>query len=86
MKKIKLKFRNEFDKFAFYDRCWCRGYDYPQCESCDRNPRLYENWQPPGCYTGFGFTEETRKQAEAGECQMYTGICISECEFEPDEE
>lgn len=71
MKKIKLKFRNEWDKLAFYDRCWCRGYDYPQCETCDRNHNRYENWQPPGCFTSFLLSDDQKVAAEQGNCYMY---------------
>jgi hypothetical protein len=74
MKKIKLVFSNDLERFAFYDVCWCKGYDYPQCETCERNRSRYENWQPPGCYTSFAFSEDSQKQAEAGNCQMYVDL------------
>lgn len=71
MKKIKLKFRNDFDRFAFYDIAWCRGFDYPQCASCSRNPKRYENWSPPGCYTGFCLSGDRQVAAEQGNCAMF---------------
>jgi hypothetical protein len=74
MKKIKLKFKNEWDAYAFYDLCWCRGYDYPQCATCERNRSRYKNWDPDRCYTSFAFTPETLTQAEQGNCHMYVRI------------
>ena len=71
MKKIKLEFRNEWDRFAFYDIAWCKGYDHPQCKDCRRNPKRYENWQPDGCYTGFLMTNESAEQATSGNCPMF---------------
>ena len=74
MKKIKLSFRNEWDRFAFYDIAWCKGYAYPQCENCSRNPNRYENWQPDGCYTGILITGQQAEQAQRGNCPHFTPL------------
>jgi hypothetical protein len=71
MKKIKLRFKSEFERFAFYDRAWCRGFEFPECSNCARNPRRYANWNPPGCYTGFGFSDEAFERAKRGDCPKF---------------
>ena len=71
MKKIKLEFRNEWDRFAFYDIAWCKGYDHPQCKDCRRNPNRYENWDPGGCYTGIIVTDGHAEQAKQGSCPHF---------------
>jgi hypothetical protein len=71
MKKIKLRFKHDFERFAFYDRAWCHVCGCPQCDECARNPKRYANWNPPGAYTGFGFSDEAYKKAKAGDCHMF---------------
>lgn len=75
MKKIKLKFRYEIERFAFYDICWCEGHNFIQCATCARNKDRYENWQPPGCYTAFVLSGDRLEDAKNGECHMYEKDC-----------
>lgn len=86
MTKIKLKFKNEWDEYAFYDRCWCQGHNFLQCTTCARNPHLYENWSPPGAFTGFAPSGENLQAAKNGECHMYTEIHTSDYKPKLDKE
>jgi hypothetical protein len=71
MKKIKLKFRHEFERDAFYDRAWCHLDGLPQCATCARNKYRYANWDSCRAYTSFGFSDAAFDDAKRGDCPMF---------------